>query len=181
MYDMTRFVFFPFDGATCRMSNFEDRLSRAIERGQKRQADQQAAERAKALTEEELRQLHTKYRLQLSDHIEKCLRRLPNHFPGFQLETIFGEKGWGAAVSRDDVGPGTERRRANYFSRLEMTVRPYSSSLGVVELVAKGTIRNKEVFNRTHYELIPEADEDTFLNFIDVWVLEYAELYAAQS
>ena len=84
-------------------------------------------------------------------------------------------------MSRDDVGPGTERRRANYFSRLEMTVRPYSSSLGVVELVAKGTIRNKEVFNRTHYELIPEADEDTFLNFIDVWVLEYAELYAAQS
>ncbi|MCA9198676.1 MAG: hypothetical protein KDA87_14105 [Planctomycetales bacterium] len=161
------------------MSNFEDRLSKAIERGKKRSSEKQQELEAKALSEDELRQLHTRYRLQLSEHIEKCVNQLPNHFPGFQLETIYGEKGWGAAASRDDVGAGPDRRRSNFFSRLEMTIRPFSS-YHVVELAAKGTIRNKEVFNRNHFELVQEVDADMFLNFIDVWVLEYAELFAAQ-
>ena len=60
-----------------------------------------------------------------------------------------------------------------------MTIRPYSD-LNVVELSAKGTIRNREVINRTHFELIGEVDTDTFVNLIDVWILEYAELYAAR-
>jgi hypothetical protein len=61
-----------------------------------------------------------------------------------------------------------------------MTIRPFSSS-HVVELTAKGTIRNREIFNRAHFELIHEVDEQTFINLIDVWVLEYAEQYAAAS
>ncbi len=160
------------------MGEFEERLSKAIERGQTRSAARARAERMKQLTEAELRQLHTQYRLRFSEHIEKCVRQLPQHFPGFQCEMMYGDRGWGVACSRDDIGPGAEGRSANYFSRLEMSIRPYSSS-GVVELAAKGTIRNKEIFNRNHFELINEVDEDTFLNMIDVWVLEYAEQYAA--
>ena len=53
------------------MSNFEDRLSKAIERGSIRGADRAQAERKQQMNEEELRQLHTRYRLQLSEHIEK--------------------------------------------------------------------------------------------------------------
>lgn len=161
------------------MTSFEKRLSKAVERGQQRGADLAREERQKALTEEELRKLHTAYRLQLSEHIEQCLKQLPNHFPGFQYETMYGDRGWGGACSRDDVGSGIDRRRANFFSRLEMTIRPYSD-LNVVELSAKGTIRNREVINRTHFELIGEVDTDTFVNLIDVWILEYAELYAAR-
>jgi hypothetical protein len=160
------------------MSNFEDRLSKAIERGQTRNAAREHAERLKQLTAEELKQLHTRYRLHFSEHIEQCVRRLPQHFPGFQCETVFGERGWGVACSRDDLVPGPAGRRMSSYSRLEMTIRPYSPAL-VVELAAKGTIRNKEIFNRQHFELVNEVDEDTFLNLIDAWVLEYAEQYAA--
>ncbi len=160
------------------MTDFDKRLAKAIERGQLRGADREAAERAEQLSEEELRQLHTQYRLQFSEHIEQCVGQVPHHFPGFQCETMFGDRGWGVACSRDDVDAGPTGRRANFYSRLEMTIRPYSS-LQVVELAAKGTIRNREVFNRTHFELINEVDAETFLHLIDVWVLEYAELYAA--
>ena len=161
------------------MTGFEERLSKAVERGHKRNVERQQAEKEKTLNEEQLKNLHTKYRLEFSERIEECVGQLPNHFPGFQFETIYGERGWGAACSRDDVGAGGGRR-SNFYSRLEMSIRPYNSSLHVVELTAKGTIRNKEVFNREHFELVNDVDTDTFLNLIDVWVLEYAELYATR-
>lgn len=160
------------------MSSFEERLSKAVERGQTRSVDRAEAERARQLSEDELRQLHTRYRLQLSEHIERCVRKLPQHFPGFQVETIFGDKGWGAACSRDDLVVGKDGRRANRYSRLELSIRPYSS-LHVVELAGKGAIHNREVFNRTHFALVNEVDPDAFLQLIDAWVLEYAEQYAA--
>ncbi|MCA9149623.1 MAG: hypothetical protein KDA92_10005 [Planctomycetales bacterium] len=160
------------------MTNFEDRLSKAIERGTMRGVDRARQERAQQMSEEELRQLHTRYRLQLSEHIEKCVRKLPQHFPGFQSETLFGDRGWGAACSRDDLNLGGDGRRSSRYSRLEMSIRPYSH-LHVVELTGKGTIHNKEVFNRTHFQVINEVDPDTFLHLIDAWVLEYAELFAA--
>jgi hypothetical protein len=49
-----------------------------------------------------------------------------------------------------------------------------------LELSAKGTIRNKEVYNRTHYQRLTEADPKTFVEMIDLWILEYAELYAVK-
>ena len=162
------------------MTEFDQRLKRAIERGTRRSEAKAQAAQAKAMSEEELKSLHTKHRLSLSEHIEHCVRTLPQHFPGFRHETIYGERGWGAACSRDDVGRGQAGKRANYFSRLEMTIRPFSASR-VLELVAKGTIRNKEVFNRSHFEKLDDADPETFRELIDVWVLEYAELYAARS
>ncbi|HVX60972.1 MAG TPA: hypothetical protein VHC19_10230 [Pirellulales bacterium] len=158
---------------------FEKRLQRAIERGQRRQDARAEASAREALNEEELKRLHSQYRLQLSEHIEHCILRLPDHFPGFRYETVVGDRGWGAAVSRDDVGLGQDGGRRSFFSRLEMTVRPYSS-YHVLELSAKGTIRNKEVYNRTHYQRLEEADPSAFIEMVDLWILEYAELYAAQ-
>ena len=61
-----------------------------------------------------------------------------------------------------------------------MTIRPFST-YQVVELAGKGTIRNKEFFNRNYFEKIEEADIAKFSELIDLWVLEYAELYSAKS
>jgi len=159
--------------------NFDDRLREAIERGQKRgdTIAQQAA--AKAWTEDEYRRLHSQLRLRLSEQIEACVKRLPNYFPGFQYETMYGERGWGGACFRDDLVIVRGSRTTNY-SRLEMTIRPYSSA-HVLDLAAKGTIRNREVFNRNYFEELAIADEPKFRGLIDAWVLEYAELYAAKT
>ena len=106
------------------------------------------------------------------------MRQLPLHFPGFRYETLAGERGWGAAISRNDLSL-QEGRRENLFSRLEVGVRPPSAS-HVLELAAKGTIRNKEIYNRSQYQTLDSVDIASFNELIDRWVLEYAELYAAK-
>ncbi len=160
--------------------DFEKRLEKAIERGQRASEAKAQSAAQQAYSEEELKRLHSQHRLELSEHIEECIKRLPDHFPGFRFETIVGDRGWGAAVSRDDIGWSADRQRQNLFSRLEMTIRPFSS-YHVLELTAKGTIRNKEVFSRSHFQRLGEADAKTFRDMIDLWILEYAELYAAKS
>jgi len=131
------------------------------------------------LTEEEYRRLHSQYRLALSDHIEACIKKLPGLFPGFQYETMYGDRGWGGACFRDDLVL-TRGGRTNNYSRLEITIRPYSS-LHVLDLAAKGTIRNREAFNRNYFEELATADERKFRDLIDAWVLEYVEMYAAKT
>lgn len=158
--------------------SFDDRLRQAIERGHRRGVDSAAEARAKQLTEEEFRRLHSQHRLALSDYIEDCVRRLPNFFPGFQYETVFGDRGWGGACFRDDFQAGTSRSSA--YSRLEIAVRPYSSS-HVLDLAAKGTIRNREVFTRNFFEKLEDVDIDKFRQLVDAWVLEYVEQYAAKA
>ena len=159
--------------------DFEQRLQRAINRGVDRSDDKARKERDEKISEEEFRRLHGEHRLQLAEHIEQCVQKLSSHFPGFRYETIYGDKGWGAACYRDDVAVG-RRGRDNFYSRLEMTIRPLSS-VHVLDLAAKATIRNKEVFKRNHFEALTNLDADQFIEFVDVWVLEYAELYAARS
>lgn len=157
---------------------FEQRLERAIRRGKNRGDAREREKRTAAMNAEELKRLHSEYRLTLSDHIEKCTQKLANHFPGFRFETIFGDRGWGAACYRDDVGRGSKGGRDNFYSRVEMTVRPFND-YHVLDLAAKGTIRNKEVFSRNHFEELSDADIDQFVELIDIWVLEYAELFSA--
>ncbi len=162
------------------MSDFDQRLQRAIQRGQRAGSARAEAEAQKAISEHELRSRHSQYRLELSEHIERCLRRLPQHFPGFRFETIVSERGWGAGVSRDDVQVDPHRKRTNYYSRLEMLVRPVSQYF-VLDLAAKATVWNRELFNRNHYERLAEVDLESFVELIDFWVLEFAQQYAAKS
>ena len=159
--------------------SFDDRLKQAIVRGQMRSEFLAREAAAKAWTEEEYRRQHSQVRLTLSEHIESCLSRLPNYFPGFQYETMYGDRGWGGACFRDDLVLTRGSRTTNY-SRLEITVRPYSS-YHVLDLAAKGTIRNREVFNRNYYEELATAEQPKFLGLVDAWVLEYAEIYAAKT
>lgn len=157
--------------------DFQKRLEKAIERGQRAHELQERQAQQDAATLEEARRLHTQHRLELSEHIEVCLRQVPQHFPGFQFATLVGDLGWGGKVTRDDFGAGEKGARTSYFSRLEMAVRPFSEAR-VVDLVAKGTIRNKEIFNRQHYQRIEQFDYESFRELVDLWVLEYAEMYA---
>jgi hypothetical protein len=157
--------------------SFKERLQRAAERGKQIRAAQLNEAAAKALSEEECRRLHSQYRLALNDHIEKCLSDLADNFPGFRLETIVDETGWGAAVSRDDIGL-TAGRRNTFFSRLQIVVSPYSS-YRVLAISAKGTVRNKEVLSRNHYQRLADVDLQTFRELIETWALDYAELYSA--
>jgi len=162
------------------MRDFDKRLEKAIERGSQASNARAQAEAQRALGERELGRRHTQYRLQLSEHIESCLRQIPEHLPGFELEPIVSERGWGAAVRRDDVEIGRGHRPVTRFSRLEMLIRPLTESY-VLELAAKATVRDKEQFSRSHYQRLGEADLKSFTHLIDFWVLEFAELYAAKS
>ncbi len=158
--------------------DFKQRLHKATERGQRTRDTKAREEAVKALSEEECKRLHSKFRLAVTEHIEHCFGQLADEILGFHFEPVVGSHGWGAAVSRDDVGRGTGGKRDNFYSRLEFVVSPFGK-YHVLELVAKGTIRNKEVLNRNHYELLGDADVDSFTERIDLWVLEYVELYAA--
>lgn len=159
------------------MSDFSERLEKAIERGRVRQTLQQKKAEDAKLNAEELKSLHTKYRLEFSEQIEKCIKGMVQHFPGFHVESLYGDKGWGAICYRDDFARLDGGRREDLYSRLEMVIRPHSD-LNVLELMSKATIRNKELFNRNYFEKLEEASQETFSRYINAWVLEYAEQYA---
>jgi hypothetical protein len=157
--------------------DFRERLQRATHRGQQARDAQAQEAAAKALSEEECRRLHSSYRLVLNDHIEQCLKQLAENFPGFHFEAVVSDKGWGAAVRRDDLSL-VSGRRDNLFSRLEVLVSPHNQ-YHVLDIIAKGAVRNKENFSRNHYQLLKDADLDAFRNLVEQWTLDYAEQYAA--
>jgi len=157
---------------------FQDRLERAIERGSQTADAKLRAEAEKTLSEEEQRNLHSKCRLELSEHIEACLRMLADRFPGFKFGTILNEDGWGARISRDDLSLKRGSGSASHYSRLEMTISPLGTA-PIVELVAKATIHNKEAFNRTRFQHLDQIDTESFREMIDLWVLEFAERFSA--
>jgi len=157
--------------------DFRQRLQKAAERGQRARDAKLREAAAKALSEEECRRLHSQYRLPLCEHIEKCLRELADNCPGFRVQAIVDESGWGAEAVRDDIGV-VAGRRDNFFSRLQIVVRPYNK-YHVLDLVAKGAVRIKETFSRNHYQLLDGAEIDRFNELVELWVLDYAEMYAA--
>jgi hypothetical protein len=57
-------------------------------------------------------------------------------------------------------------------------VSPYNQ-YHVLDISAKGTVRNKEVVSRNHYQRLAEVDLQTFRELIETWALDYAELYSA--
>ena len=159
--------------------DFEDKLQKAVQRGQNRNAARSNAEKQAAMSNEQIRNRHNEYRLNLSDHIETCLKQLSGPFPGFEYETIYGEKGWGGAVSRNDIDRGPDGKAGSFFSRVEVTVRP-QNEFNVVNIAGKGTIRDKEIFNWNHFEEIHEAKQQDFEQMIDKWILQFAEAFAAR-
>ena len=175
--------------------NFDERLKRAIDRGHQAKTNQKQEASADSMSAEELRNLYSSARLNLSEHIEACLKKLTEHFPGFRFETIVGEVGWGAKISRDDLSiskdsavdavfqnkAGWSNKRRNQYSRLEVVVKPFSDDTKIVNVVAKGTVRNKELVNRSNYQFLAEFDEETYREVIDMWIVEFAEQYAART
>ena len=159
--------------------DFKSRLESAIARGQRRARATADEERRKQLSEEELKRMHSSFRLSLSERIEKAVAQVADHFPGFRQESLFGEVGWGTACFRDDLAI-TDGRRTNHYSRLELVVRPFSD-LKVLDLKGKGTVLNRELFQRGHFVPLQDVDLDEFNQLIDSWAIEFAELYSSKS
>ena len=159
--------------------DFTSRLESAIARGKRRAQIKADEAKKKELSEEELKRMHSSFRLSLSDRIEAAIAQVADHFPGFRQESLIGEVGWGAACYRDDLRIKSGRR-SNQYSRMEMAIRPFSK-LKVLELRGKGTVLNRELFNRNHYVPIQEVDIDEFNQMIDAWAIEFAEVYAAKT
>lgn len=159
-------------------NDLNNRLNAAIERGRRRSERASEVERQQKLSEEELKRLHTGHRLALSERIEEAIEQIRNHFPGFRRETLYGEGGWGVACWRDNLSVEQGRRSSN-FSRLEMMIPPINEYF-VLELRGKGTVANKEVFNRSHFVPLQEVDRTEFEQLIDAWAVQYAEMYAAK-
>lgn len=156
------------------MTDFDDLLNSAIAKGrQQGKKSTQAATRQK-MTQEEIKRLHSSHRLHLSEVIEEKMAQLPNHFPGFQYETVYGERGWGAACHRDDVGVG----RRDFYSRIEITVRPLGE-FEVLDITVRGTIRNKEVLQRNFFQELDKVELERFEETIQNWILSYAEKFSA--
>lgn len=156
--------------------DFSERLKRATQRGESSRAEKAFAEAAEALTEEEQKRRHSKFRMELTEHIEQRLKELSDNLPGFKMETIVDDRGWGSGVSRDDLVMAGGKRQ-NLFSRLQITVSSFNE-FHVVAAAAKGAVRNKEGFTRNHYQPIAEFDAEAFCGILDRWVLDYAEQYA---
>ena len=129
------------------------------------------------MSREDAKARHSSARLQLSEYVESCLKSLVDRFPGFDFHTVYSEDGWGGRISRDDLRLGGPGPRDEY-SRLELLVRPLGD-VSILSLVGKAAVRNKELFNRTHYQRLEELDLDSFQETVDLWVLEYAERYSA--
>jgi hypothetical protein len=159
--------------------DFDKRLERAIGRGKQKKEMQGRQAEEEALSEEELKSQHSAFRLELSEHAEGCLRQLGEHFPGFRYETVVGEKGWGAKISRDDFASRSTAGQSNLYSRFEILVTPFSQ-VHIIEVSAKATIRNTEAFNRRNYQFLAQIDLESFKETIDLWILEYAEKYASE-
>ena len=159
------------------MSEFEERLRAAAARGSQKSNSREELAASKKASQDRLRGLHTKLRLQLSERIDLVVKKLIDQFPGFRFESVFGEIGWGAACTRDDLRLTAGRRETRY-SRFEMAVRPVNEFL-VLDLHAKGTVGNKEVLLRNFYQPLADVDPVKFQHLIEEWALSFAELYAA--
>jgi len=162
------------------MTDFDKRLEQAIDRGQQARAQAGDAQGKKHASEEDLRAIHSTLRLAISEHIEGCLRKLCDHFPGFDYSTVMNEDGWGARISRDDLNLQGGASNRNLYSRLEMLVKSFSSA-HILEIATKGAIRNKEAVTRNNFKFLKEATEDDLKQIVDNLVIEYAQEYSATS
>jgi len=159
------------------MTDFDEQLKQAIQRGLKTNIARQKEAEKQQMNAEDQKRRHTDFRLSISERIERALKALVQQLPGFEYENIYGDKGWGGAVSRDELNI-QQGKRNNDYSRLEITVRPLTA-LAIVNLNAKGTVKNKEMFARKHHRSVEEAEKDEFLEMVDRWILEFAQLYMA--
>lgn len=159
--------------------DFEQRLKQAIQRGEQTREAVGRAAQSRELTEEDLRRMHGEYRLALSEHIEEGLHRLADFLPGFTFKTLYGEEGWGARLTRDDLRMSPGKSPESQYSRFEIVVSPFSPVVNILDIVVKGTVRNREAVNRKHYQKLTEVDMEAMRELVDQRILEFAELYSA--
>ena len=158
--------------------DFDEQLKKAIGRGQEQGSARKSSDEQKQLSAESLKNRHAEFRLEVSDYAESCVKRLVEHFPGFQYETVYGSRGWGGAVFRDDITRIKSGKSGSFYSRLEIAVRPMNE-FNVLNVSGKGTIYDKEYFSWNFFRDIPDVTISEFKEKVDSWVLVYAEKFAS--
>jgi hypothetical protein len=159
------------------MTDFESRLKEAALRGAQKGISREEQELADRNRLDQLKNLHTSYRLKLTEKIERVVAKVADQFPGFLVTSVYGESGWGAACARDELRMERGRRETKY-SRFEMTVRPINTYM-VLDLQCKGTIANRELLARNHFQPLGEVDIPSFESKLEQWAVTYVELFAA--
>lgn len=163
-----------------RVTDFSDRLDRAIQRGERIKSRRDEESSAETLSSEEAKSRHSAAKIELSEHVEECLKALVDRFPGFEHAPVYSEDGWGGHIKRLDLALGKPGGAKEEFSRLELLVKPLSD-LPILSVAGKATVRDKDLFSRTHYQRLNELDLDSFRESVDLWILEYAERYSSTS
>ena len=157
-----------------KMMDFEKRLERAISR-RRNGADFETTRRNRSAAYRRAisQRAHARCRLELSEQIEAGLRKLADYFPVFastrSSATMAGAPGSAGTISPWGLGghPG-------------LNIAGWKSLFGplaahIIELVGKGTIRNKELFHRNHFQFLTQVIVQSLRDMCDLWVLEYAE------
>jgi hypothetical protein len=121
--------------------------------------------------------MYDRYEYALCDHIQSCLEELCDEWPGFEMSPVTGEKGRGFAIARDDRRRKPAGQAERLYSRLEITVRSHTQG-HFLEVLAKGTIRNKEVVRRSEDDRIETLDLGLMKKFIERVVVQYARTFA---
>ena len=158
--------------------DFSKRLESAIERGRRVADEKTDLARRQEATVEQLRERHSKWRLQLCERIEATTNQLADHLPGFRSESVYDEDGWGSACYRENLHIAGGKRTTR-FSRFEIIVRPVTDLL-VLDIKGKATVHNREVFNRSHYAKLVDLEIADFEQCIEAWSLQFAEIYAGK-
>jgi len=131
--------------------DFDKKLENAIERGQQRHTRLKDAEKQKALSVEDLRNRHNEFRLDLSEYIEVNLNKMAQHFPGFEYETLYGSKGWGGAIHRNDLDRGDDGKAGSFFSRIELTVKP-QNEYNVVRPIVRNPLLSETDYAKQKFD-----------------------------
>jgi hypothetical protein len=159
------------------MTDFRSRIQRAVNSGKGADRGRAAEKREARQAGRKIRELHENFDGELRPHIHTCLEELNREFPAFDMQEVYNEKGRGYALARDDAIRGGSERRDRYYSRLEIYVHHFKDH-GYLEVSAKGSIRNKEKYERSEDDRLETLEIDLFKRFVERVVVEYAHDFA---
>ena len=161
------------------VSDFADRLDQAIARGSRQRQASEQQQQAAEFSRDQARDRHGEARHVITERIEAVLNALADRLPGFEYEGVYAVTGWGGAIFRNDIALGRDRTSRDLYSRLQISVSPIGEQPPfILETVCKGTVRNRELLNRKHFERLDKAEDADFVEKVDQWAVEFAELYS---
>ena len=96
-----------------------------------------------------------------------------------------GSRHWSERGPRTNAGVeqlhGRQRRGRDtivaYAVVVVRIVRP-PGEYGLLTIVGRGTVKNREVLNWNHFAEIPDVNTSAFKKLMDGWILQYVEMFS---